>query len=538
MVRRLLQILFAAAIAVACGTGTDAPRANNGGGAGPQGTSGQGIPISGGGTTGVVGGAATTGATATTGGVAMSGAGTSSGGSTVVGGGGVPAGAGTTGTGGAPGPLCGGPAIPADKGRCNTGVVVAKGSALMIDDFEDPGADNDYMGVFFGDGRSGKWFDSHDLTKTPVVTMLPEASTGGAASNTRALHYKGVAPMGWGATLGITVANCYDARAYQGVSFYIKGSPAAGNSQVKFSLHSPISEPAPSGGCSAADNAAGKCYDHFAKLITLTDQWTRYDLHWKDLTQNCASDPTYIPQSQILTFSYSIVNPNAGFDFWVDNLSFDPGGLPSNGFADLVPKPMFEEMWQTTVGTMTVNQRNPFYTYEGMVAATAKWPAFCTTGTTEDRRREAAAFLSNVAHETDSLALIEEKGCEGDHTCTQYGAAPNGVTYHGRGPIQLSYSYNYAAAGTALGLGIANDPEMVAKDPTVSFGTGLWFWMTYQSGKGIPHEAVKQGLGATINIINGIECGGANAAAVANRVKLYKRFCEMLGVDPGPGQGC
>jgi predicted chitinase len=536
MVRRLFSVLFAAAIAVACvsGTGTDGARPDSGGGTGPLGSSGVGV-VNGGGTTNVVG----TGGAATNGGAGITYAGNNpSGGTTIVSTGGVTATAGTTGAGGTAGPLCGGPAIPADKGRCNTGIVVAKGSALTIDDFEDPGPDNDYLGVFFGDGRSGKWFDSHDLTHMPVVTMAPEASTGGAASNTRAMHYKGTAPMGWGATLGLTVANCYDARAYQGVSFYIKGSVAAGNSQVKFSLHSPISEPAPSGGCSAADNAAGKCYDHFAKVITLTDQWTRYDIHWKDLVQNCASDPTYIPQSQILTLSYSILDPNAGFDFWVDNLSFDPGGLPSNGFAELVPKAMFEEMWQTTVGTAVVNQRNPFYTYEGMVAAIAKWPAFCTTGTTDERRREAAAFLSNVAHETDSLALVEEKGCEGDHTCSQYGTAQNGVTYHGRGPIQLSYSYNYSAAGTALGLPLATDPEMVAKDPTVSFGTGLWFWMTYQSAKGIPHDAVKQGLGATINIINGIECGGGNAPAVANRVKLYKRFCEMLGVDPGPGQGC
>jgi chitinase len=62
--------------------------------------------------------------------------------------------------------------------------------------------------------------------------------------------------------------------------------------------------------------------------------------------------------------------------------------------------------------------------------------------------------------------------------------------------------------------------------------------MTYQSAKGIPHDAVKNGLGATINIINGIECNGGNAPAVANRVKQYLRFCEMLGVDPGAGQGC
>jgi predicted chitinase len=394
------------------------------------------------------------------------------------------------------------------------------------------------LGVFFGDGRSGKWFDSHDLTQMPTVTMTVDATTGGPASNTRAIHYKGTAPMGWGATLGLTVANCYDARVYQGVSFYIKGSAAAGNSQVKFSLHSPISEPAPSGGCSMADNLAGKCYDHFAKVVTLSDQWTRYDMKWKDLTQNCASDPSYVPQGEILTLSFSILDPMSGFDFWVDNLSFDPGGLPSNGFGEIVPKAMFEEMWQTTKDKVTVNQRNAFYTYEGMVAATAKWPAFCTTGTPEDRRREAAAFLSNVAHETDSLAKVEENGCAADNVCKTYGVAPNGVTYHGRGPIQISYAYNYGPAGTALGADLTGNPEQVATDPTISFGTALWFWMTYQSAKGIPHEAVKQGLGATINIINGGECGGGNAPAVADRVKHYKRFCEMLGVDPGPGQGC
>lgn len=524
MVRGLFSVLFGSAIAVACVSGT--PGADSGpDGSGASTTAG---------VNGVVGNVA--GATPT-GGATLAGAGVPGAGGNGVGTGGAGTTAGATGVGG---PLCGGPAIPVNKGRCSTSVVAAKGSALMIHDFEDAGPDNDYLGIFFGDGRSGKWFDSHDLTTKPVITMAAEATTGGPASNTRAIHYKGAAPGGWGATLGLTVAGCYDARAYQGVSFYIKGSPAAGNSQIKFSLHSPISEPEPAGGCSAADVAASKCYDHFAKVITLTEQWTRHDIKWQDLTQNCASDAAYAPQSEILVLSYSILTPTAGFDFWLDNLSFDPGGLPANGFAEIVPKPMFEELWQTTKGTMVVNQRNAFYTYEGMVAATAKWPAFCTTGTPEERRREAAAFLSNVAHETDSLALVEENGCASDNVCTQYGTASNGKTYHGRGPIQLSYTYNYEPAGAALGVNLKDDPEKIATDPSVAFGSALWFWMTYQSAKGIPHDAVKNGLGATINIINGIECNGGNAPAVANRIKLYKRFCEMLGVDPGAAQtqGC
>lgn len=523
MVRALFSVSFAAALTLACSSSS-----NGGSGDAPSNASGN---TSTAGASGSVGGASNVG------GAGVAGVSNVGGASTAAGSGGLSSTAGESTTGGT-GPLCGGPAIPVNKGRCSSGVVVAKGSALTIHDFEEPGPDNDYLGVFFGDGRSGKWFDSHDMTNKPAITMAAEATSGGSASNSRAIHYKGAAPGGWGATLGLTVAACYDASAYQGLSFFIKGSAAAGNSQIKFSLHSPISEPEPSGGCSKADQDAGKCYDHFAKVVTLSDQWTRYDIKWKDFTQNCATDPSYVPQAEILTLSFSILDPAAGFDFWIDNLSFDPGGLPADGFAQIVPKAMFEEMWQTTKGTSVVNQRNAFYTYEGLVAATQKWPGFCSAGTTEERRREAAAFLSNIAHETDSLALIEEKGCENDTTCTKYGSSPSSKTYHGRGPIQLSYGYNYEPAGAALGVDLKNDPEKVASDPTVAFGTALWFWMTTQSGKGVCHDAVKQGLGATINIINGIECGGANADAVANRIRHYRRFCEMLGVDPGPNQGC
>jgi chitinase len=125
-------------------------------------------------------------------------------------------------------------------------------------------------------------------------------------------------------------------------------------------------------------------------------------------------------------------------------------------------------------------------------------------------------------------------------TCkTSYGSAPNGVSYHGRGPIQLTHTYNYTDAANELGIpSILSNPEVVATDATIAWSTGFWFWMTDQSGKGVCHAQYDSGLGATINIINGIECGGGNAGAVANRIKHYKRFCQMLGVDPGPNQGC
>lgn len=40
------------------------------------------------------------------------------------------------------------------------------------------------------------------------------------------------------------------------------------------------------------------------------------------------------------------------------------------------------------------------YDHASLVAAATKYPDFASTGTTEERRREVAALLANLAHET------------------------------------------------------------------------------------------------------------------------------------------
>ena len=72
--------------------------------------------------------------------------------------------------------------------------------------------------------------------------------------------------------------------------------------------------------------------------------------------------------------------------------------------------------------------------------------------------------------------------------------------------IQLAWNYNYGAAGKSLGFDGLNNPDIVARDPVVSFKTALWFWMEnchwdFASGKG---------FGATTRAINGKECGRGN----------------------------
>ncbi|PKI63778.1 hypothetical protein CRG98_015762 [Punica granatum] len=119
-----------------------------------------------------------------------------------------------------------------------------------------------------------------------------------------------------------------------------------------------------------------------------------------------------------------------------------------------------------------------------------------------------------------------------DESNTQYPCAPN-KGYYGRGPIQISWNYNYGPAGKDIGFDGLNSPETVANDPVVSFKTAFWFWMNNV------HSVIGQGFGATIRAINGaIECNGGNSGAVQARVKYYTDYCNQLGISPGDNLTC
>jgi hypothetical protein len=211
---------------------------------------------------------------------------------------------------------------------------------------------------------------------------------------------------------------------------------------------------------------------------------------------------------------------------------------------------------------------HPLYSYEALIKAAASFPLFAAEGDVTARRRELAAFFAEVAHETTNggpgapgspyawgLYYTEELGC-GDGHCQQYNSenggpykAVPGKTYYGRGPIQLSYPYNYGQAGADLNLPLLVHPELVSHDGVVAFRTALWFWMREDDGEPSCHAVMtgkwqptaedqrlgrRPGFGMTINIINGnVECHTSSPEGRKereDRIAYYQYFAGLLKV--------
>lgn len=193
--------------------------------------------------------------------------------------------------------------------------------------------------------------------------------------------------------------------------------------------------------------------------------------------------------------------------------------------------------------------RLPFYTHEGFVAAVRAMPGFASTGSDTVRRREMAAFLAQIAHESDQLRALREYARErwGQYCdpASAGGCAPE-RQYYGRGPIQLSWNYQYRAAGQAIGIDLWREPDLVATDPKVAWQTAVWYWMT-QHGPGTmtAHQAIVggSGFGETTRSINGaLECdkpGNADVARkLARRIAFYREAAAIFEVDPGERLAC
>ncbi|XP_057491248.1 basic endochitinase-like [Actinidia eriantha] len=242
------------------------------------------------------------------------------------------------------------------------------------------------------------------------------------------------------------------------------------------------------------------------------------------------------------------------------------GGGGGGDISSVISRDLFEQLLKHR--NDAVCEGKGFYSYDAFVSAAKSFGAFGNTGDAVTRKREVAAFLAQTSHETTGgwptapdgpyawgYCFVQEQGNPVDYCVPdqEWPCVP-GKKYFGRGPIQISYNYNYRPAGRAIGIDLLNNPNAVAADPIISFKTALWFWMTPQSPKPSCHDVITgrwtpsgadtsagrvPGYGVITNIINGgIECDKGSNPEADDRVGFYKRYCDIMGIGYGNNLDC
>ena len=471
------------------------------------------------------------------------------GGSTGAGGAGV-GGAGGAGGGNASG--CMGVELPPGN-RCGVVAqpVVAAGGQLLIDDIEPVAGDTATCHPIKSlDGRKGSWNSGKDPASPngTVKHSFEPPGAGAPPGSTQAAHIAGSALNTWGGYLAVPLASCYNAARYQGISFWMKGDPTKAP-WLKVSIATPKTAEAAEGGtCVQGVGAGNECYDHFSvNLFKVSNTWTRYAFTWQQLAQYGWGQKvaaTYRPETEIIGINFAPTwgsdladrAMNKSFDFWIDNLSFDVAGpFADTGFKSIVTAAQFNGAYP---------QKNAFYgdAYNGLAAALEdpRFSRIAREGTLDDRKREVAALMAHIWQETGGLVYVTEVAPATIYCRTPdpfYPCVP-GKTYIGRGPMQLSWNYNYGQASEYLGLGrqLLDNPDLVATDADLSWRTAMFFWMAWKNIDtnallvGPHYRFLHDGFGGSLRAVNGaLECPAGNAAA-ENRRRLYQQYCTMLGV--------
>lgn len=131
-----------------------------------------------------------------------------------------------------------------------------------------------------------------------------------------------------------------------------------------------------------------------------------------------------------------------------------------------------------------------------------------------------ASFLAQVGHESGQLRYVRElasgaayEGRKGLGNTEQ----GDGIRFKGRGLIQITGRANYKACGTALGLDLIAEPELL-EQPVNACRSAGWFWKTH----GLNELA---DAGDQVKVTKRIN-GGING--LADRLALYQKAKEMI----------
>lgn len=233
---------------------------------------------------------------------------------------------------------------------------------------------------------------------------------------------------------------------------------------------------------------------------------------------------------------------------------------------------------KSTGTTYVVSSVTPFWEAQAVAEESIEvdFEHFLNRSNQTNNKRELAAFLANISKETNGGWQTIGSGSSGDratwglyfvhetNTSSKYADGtstefpPNwSQYYYGRGPIQLTWNYNYGQFSKFLYNDkqvLLDNPSALENDGVLAFKSAIWFWMSPQCPKPSCHQVMhdlwvpdpgtyaggsrmySKGFAHTNNIINGgLECRSGSSAGFTEKVylrsELYKYYMGIMGFN-------
>jgi hypothetical protein len=185
-----------------------------------------------------------------------------------------------------------------------------------IDDLED----GDAL-IPTDEGRIGYWYTAHDSTAGHMGPWPFAPTFGGASDSQYAAAAYGGAFTEWGSKLGVYlqfpqngILGAYDASEFTGIHFDARSNVPL---RVAFATLDTL-DAAVGGTCVVSETV--NCNDFHGTNVTLTAEWTSYDIPFDVLAQAGWGVPAPFDPSNAVSIEFQI-DKNLDFDFAIDNVS-------------------------------------------------------------------------------------------------------------------------------------------------------------------------------------------------------------------------